>query len=444
MAKTLSLLFFLTLFAIAALWFAENDGSIVVEWLGYRIQTSVAIAMLCSLVFVVVCVLLTQIFIWIRSIPKRYHSSRREKRLNRGLEALTKGFAAIAAEDIKSAKSLAKKASNNLDNMPLTNLLAAQTAKLEGNKKIAQLEYDAVMANKETEIIAIKDLLLEAKEENDFGKALFLAEKAYSIKPDAAWVIKILIDLYKKMHKWQKVEEMLSKAIKLKIIRKEQANHVMALLIYIKYEEYPKHYNDNKAFDLIKEAHKLSPKNIPILVTYCIEMGKQNKIKKAAAALEEEWKQNPHPYIASAYMDLFSVLNDEKRLEKAERLLLINSSHPEAHVIVAKAALFAKQADKARQHLKIALNYGETRVVCNLMAELEALSMSGYEIVNSWHERAKFALEHSFWKCANCDHNSSKWHIICEKCNSFDSFKWQDATGFYMQNQDFVMLPDVV
>ncbi len=53
MTKLFIFLFTLTLAAIGAMWFIENDGSIVIEWLGYRVQTSVAFTILASVVILV-------------------------------------------------------------------------------------------------------------------------------------------------------------------------------------------------------------------------------------------------------------------------------------------------------------------------------------------------------------------------------------------------------
>lgn len=429
MPKALFFLLFLTMFSVAALWFVKNDGSIVVEWMGYRLQTSVAFAILFLIITIVSCTLFLQVILWLKATPARYRKARKEKRFSQGLIALAHGFAAIAAGDSAQARSLTKKATNNLDNMPLTKLLAAQTAQLEGNRDLAKEHYNAMLYDKdksrETEIIAIKGLLLEAKNDNDLGKALFLAEKAYKLKPDADWVILILLDLYKKTHKWKQAEEITKVALKNKFITKENADRTFGLLAFLNYEEQLKSGKNSKTDELIKRAYKLAPDVVAVVVAYARMLGSKEKTGKEIRLLESHWRELPHHEFAARYMEIFEEESAEERLEHAARLLELQPSQPEAHANMANIALEAGQLAKARKHLKIALGYGESKALCLMMAELESMDRATHDVVHYWRERALIANDFAVWQCTHCHSKPGKWSITCNSCGSFDSIQWK-------------------
>lgn len=431
MPKALFFLLFLTIFSLASLWFVENDGSIVIDWMGYRIQTSVAFAVLFLIITIVACTLFLQLILWIKSGPGRFRKARKERRFSQGLIALTQGFAALAAGDTAQARSLTKRASNNLDNMPITKLLAAQTAQLEGNREMAKEHYSAMLEdknkNKETEIIAIKGLLLEAREDNDLGKALFLAEKAYKLKPDADWVILILLDLYRKTHKWGKAEELTKKALKYKLIPKESAQRIFGLTAFAMYEDNLKHGRDEDSKYLVKKAYKSAPDVVPIIISYAKMLAMSDKTRKEVKLLESHWRVTPHPDIATAYIEIYADSSEEVRLEKAARLLELQPSQPESHFIYASMALEAGQLGLARQHLKIALSHGETKSLCLLMAELETMDRASHEVVHYWRERGIMANDFAVWQCSKCQKKSESWNILCHNCGSFDSIQWKTA-----------------
>ena len=167
MFKFLTFILILTLISVSAVWFIENDGSIVVEWMGYRIQTSVMFTVFSIVVLFFLLFVILQVLSAIKNAPKNYQKSVKDKKKEKGLIALTEGFAAIAAGDVKQAKKLTKQAVGCLGNAPVTKLLAAQSAQLEGNFGEAKVHYSAMLENKETEMIAIKGLLLQAEKDGD-------------------------------------------------------------------------------------------------------------------------------------------------------------------------------------------------------------------------------------------------------------------------------------
>jgi HemY protein len=424
MTKLFIFLLAITLASIAAMWFIDNDGSITVEWLGYRIQTSVAFTILATIVILIILTTLLQIILWIKNFPRKCKKAITEHRREQGLTALTEGFAAIAAGDVKQAKRLTKQAAHHLGNIPLTKLLSAQTAQLEGNTDLAKVHYTAMLENKETEIIAIKGLLLQAKKEGDFNKAMFLAEKAVDIQPDAAWAISILLDLYKITGKWDNAEKTIKKAAKLGVISTYDSKRSLALIYRSRSNSMSKQGDIPGALSAARESYKLMPDFPPVATNYAKILLKNNNKRKAAGVLEKCWKEEPHPKIASLYMEIFSGEADAKYIKHAEKLADMKPNSIYGHIAVAKVAIALEDFEKAREHLTTALSISETVTICKLMADVEKKSSHSDDLINQWLKRASHAQPDPAWSCVECGNATNIWGVSCKQCQAFDSLEW--------------------
>jgi HemY protein len=424
MTRLFIFLFAVTLASMAAMWFIENDGSIIVEWLGYRIQTSVAFSILAAIIILIICTTLLQLILWLKNFPKNCRKAISERKRDQGLTALTEGFAAIAAGDIKQAKRLTKQAANYLGHIPLTKLLSAQTAQLEGNTDLAKVHYTAMLENKETEIIAIKGLLLQAKKDGDFNKAMFLAEKAVSIQPDAVWAISILLDLYKITGKWANAEQTIKKAAKLGVISAYDSKRSLALISRARSNKLLKAGDISGALSSAKNSYKLLPDFPPVATNYAKILLKNNSKRKAVKVLEKCWKEEPHPKIASLYMEIFGDETNTKFIKHTEKLVSMQPNNIYGHIEIAKAAMASDDFDTAREHLKTALSITETSSICQLMAEVEKRDGGSPDLIRQWLQRVQTARPDPAWVCVECSHITNVWSIGCKECQAFDSLEW--------------------
>ncbi|PIR37793.1 MAG: hypothetical protein COV35_08455 [Alphaproteobacteria bacterium CG11_big_fil_rev_8_21_14_0_20_39_49] len=428
MFKFLTFILILTLISVSAVWFIENDGSIVVEWMGYRIQTSVMFTVFSIVVLFFLLFVILQVLSAIKNAPKNYQKSVKDKKKEKGLIALTEGFAAIAAGDVKQAKKLTKQAVGCLGNAPVTKLLAAQSAQLEGNFGEAKVHYSAMLENKETEMIAIKGLLLQAEKDGDTEEAITLAGKAIQAQPNSDWANKVLLRLYKITKRWREARNLTERAAKLKLITKEQAKRDIAVMDVALSIEAKEKGNIQTAIEYAQKACKELTGFPPSAVIYAkllVEANKNNK-RKAVNVLEKCWKINPNPLIADEYMEIYSGETPEKRLKYAERLLKLKPNDVNSHIIVAKAAIAADNTSKARNHLKVSLNIKETAQICLLMAEVERIEEADDEAVKKWVSRAKICPPDTGWHCKKCSASQTIWNANCDNCGSFDSLKWSD------------------
>ena len=131
--------------AAVATWISEPPGRVEIAWGDYMVESSpgvlaAAIAVAAAVVLVIAAVVR---FVWIG--PRRVALARRRRRERLGYRALTQGLVAAAAGDPKRARRLARRANLMLDEPPLTLLLSAQAAQLEGDDHAARGYFEAML-----------------------------------------------------------------------------------------------------------------------------------------------------------------------------------------------------------------------------------------------------------------------------------------------------------
>ncbi len=421
MFRLLSFLLFLIIIATLCTWLLKNDGSVVVEWFGYRIQTSTSFAILSASVMLLFMVALSQFSIWILGTPRRYKRKQQEKKRLSGFAALTRGLAAIAAGDSKNALKFSKKAQNYLGTNSLTNILSAQSAQLSGDNKKATEHYNALMADKETEIIAIKGLLIQAYKDNDVSKAIFLAQKALSVNPDTPWAILSLVELYKSSGQWFEASQIIRKALKNNLIGDVTGNRTLAVIELINARNNLEVANYSLAEDNITKSLEYLPDFVPAILTKAKFFSLSNNIPKALKLLSSNWKRTSHPDILNYYLELLANEPVDKLIAKLNKLLSIHPHNQAAHLIAARIFLKINDLGNARDHIDTALSINKTKNACLLMAEVQRQLNSDSDTITSWLTVAETAEKDQCWHCTSCHSNYSEWNSNCNNCNAFDS-----------------------
>ena len=84
----------------------------------------------------------------------------------------------MGSGDKAEARKFATQAHKLLPNEPLTALLGAQSAQLQGNRTAARQIFEQMADAPETEMLGLRGLFLEARRENENEAARQFAERA--------------------------------------------------------------------------------------------------------------------------------------------------------------------------------------------------------------------------------------------------------------------------
>ncbi len=427
MVRSILFLVALAVLIWGAVWVAERPSQVSVEWIGYRVETSVGFLFAFILALSVLLAVVYRVWAIFSSAPRRLRRARREWRRRRGYKALTQGMVAVAAGDAPEARRLAHKAENLLADPPLTMLLSAQAAQLSGDEKAAGKFFGALSErrDRDAKYLGLHGQLKQAMQAGDKESALQLAEKASDLKPKTDSVTTTLLDLQIQNGNWAEAEETVRKMVRSKHVAAEPGRRQRAVLLYQQSLELEKEGKLGDALQMVQKANKMTPGFVPAATRVAGLLAGSGKRRKSISVIEEAWVANPHPHLVDALDGLGAGTGANERIAAIERLAGYNRDHEESHLAIAKAALAAKMWKEAREHLEAVAGDRPSARVCRHMAELEELQNGDLEASREWLVKASLGDPDEAWACDDCGQVVAEWAAVCEKCGHFDSYQWR-------------------
>jgi HemY protein len=424
MGRTVWFFIKLALLIAAGVWLAERPGEVSLEWLGYRVDTTIGILLLAVFVLMVAAAGLYRLWTATRRAPGEIRRSFSDSRRERGYKALTQGMVAVAAGAPEEALRLSRRADGLLDEPPLTLLLSAQAAQLNGDEEAANRYFKAMLEREETAFLGLRGLFNQAMKEGDEEAALDYVRRAKALQPNTPWVAEMLFKLELRHGLLENAEQALALAPPGKGSGKEAMKRRRAVLAAEKGRAALESGRFEEAARHLSSAVKLQPSLVPAVALLARAQIKRGEKRKAQRLLVKSWDRSPHPALVKPFLDLEP---NEKPLERVKRLgKLVSSrpSHPESHLAQARAALDAQLWGEARRHLTAAGGEDPTEAVCRLMAELEEAENGDSAKAHAWFRRAATAPNDPAWVCSDCGAAAMDWSAVCRACGEIDSLDW--------------------
>src|SRR5690606_14794724 len=128
---------------------------------------SLAVAVVFFIAAVLIAMLIWTIIRFILRSPDLVSLFFRERRRAKGWRAITQGLLAVGTGTLALAHRSASDARKFAGDNPLTLLLAAQTAQLEGDASSAEREFRAMLGRDDTKLLGLRGLYIEAVRKND-------------------------------------------------------------------------------------------------------------------------------------------------------------------------------------------------------------------------------------------------------------------------------------
>ncbi len=429
MIRSIWFLILIALISVIAAILTDNPGAVSLNWLGYKIETSVGM-LLSGILIISVCLTVAyRIWFFIRNVPKRVSKAHLDWRRNRGYTALTQGMVAVAAGDAQEARRQARKAEDFLADPPLTMLLSAQAAQLSGDEKAAGKFFEKMSERKGTKYLGIHGMLNQAIQDGDKDAALELAEQANDLRPKTDKVSKALFELQVQSGNWEEAGETIQKAVKDKYLNIEVGRRRRAAIFYQRSVDAEATGKLTDALAFAKKANNLTPGFVPAAVRTARLLQGSGKRRKAISIIEEIWVTNPHPLLIDVIGELSPGVGAQEKMRTVEQLASYNKDHLESHLAIAKFALVAEMWQEAREHLTAAsLDLQDDAVparICRYMAELEEGENHDLEGSREWLKKAAVAEPDSAWNCNHCGQVVADWSPLCTHCKTFDSLDWR-------------------
>lgn len=436
----------LGLLVSAAVWLANRPGSLSLTWFGYRIDIPpLGLAMLAVILGIVLLWLIGHVVARIVAVPGEIGAMRGHAREAKGYQMLTRGLAAAAAGDAREAKRLAQSARKLLSHdgiePPITRLLAAQAAQLEGDDAGAQAHFKALSETPETAILGLRGLAMGALKAGDEAEARRLAERALAANPNAQWAADMAMRLQVKIGRYDAAESSLKALVRAGALGAREGQKRRAALLTEKARQAlivdGSDVSADGAIAAAREAMKLAGDFAPARFILSRLLARQGKRKEAMRLIEQIWDSHPHEILGEAYILAGDTERPLERTQRLERLQRQNADHPETHRLLAMADLAADLWGEARRHLERLAELernafgAPTRSTCRAFARLEEQERRDQEAARAWLNAAAVAPNDAAWFCAQCGNpgeagpESGQWQLACPHCQAVDSLEWR-------------------
>jgi HemY protein len=423
MIRVLLFLVLLVLLAFGIVWIVDRPGEIAVTWQGYRIETTVAVALGFVVLGAVLLALLFGVLRFLLRMPTLMARRAERRRQAKGHAALSRGMVAVGAGDAKLARKSSAEADRHLDQEPLTLLLAAQAAQLSGDRAGAEAAFGKLTQDPETRLLGLRGLHVEAQRRGDPEAAIHFAQEAHKIAP-LPWSAKAVLDHHAAKAQWESALAALESHVAAKLVDKKTGARQQAVLETAVALDKAAAAPD-EALRLARQALGRAPDLVPAVALAARLLAQKGEFRKAAKLIESAWQRQPHPELAQVYLDLRPGDSNADRLAKARTLAKLMPRDPESQVIVARAALAARDFKAAREAMAPLVADGErpTARMCLIMAELEDAETGDEGQVREWLARSARAPRDPVWMADGVA--TSTWVPASPVTGRLDAFVWQ-------------------
>jgi HemY protein len=407
------------LLALAGAWMADRPGEVEVVWLGWHIETSVMMAAAAVAALAALAAMLWSLVRLVLRSPERVSRALADRRRAKAHRAISKGLIAIGAGDARAARKYAAEAEPLAKQDPLVLLLHAQTAQLSGQREAAEQAFQAMAARRDTRLLGLRGLYVEAQRRQDSEAAQRYAEEAVRAA-SAPWALQAVLDFRCAAGDWVGALDALERSRKGGLVDKATYQRRRAVLLTAR-------AIDTEASDraaaksFAYEAVKLAPALVPAAALAGRLAAESGEMRKGSRILDTAWRAGSHPDLADAYVNLRPGDSARDRLARVQSLVRLGTHDREAALALARAAIDARELALAREALAPLLRE-PTRRVAMLMAEIEDLQGDEGR-AREWMGRALRAPRDPAWTADGVV--SERWLPISPVTGRLDAFEWR-------------------
>ncbi|MEA2888214.1 MAG: HemY protein [Bradyrhizobium sp.] len=418
------IILFLVLIALAAAgaaWIADQSGDVDLSWGVWKIHTSLPVFVLALGVVIVAAMLAWSILRGLWRTPERLRRARREQRHARGRHAITRGLLAVGHGDSSAARAHADVARRLASNDPLALLLQAQTAQLDGDREGAQRAFRAMAERKDTRLLGLRGLFIEAQRAHDSHAATAIAEEALKLSPGSTWASQAVLGFRCAKGDWTGALAILDNNLASGLVDKAAWRRQRGVLLTARALEL-ENLDRDLSREIIMEAVKLAPTLVPAAVLASKYQSEAHQIRRSMRLVEAAWLAQPHPDLADAYAHVKLGDSARQRLVRIETLAEKAPGHIEGALAVARAAIDASEFSRAREVLAPYIA-DPTQRVAMLMAEIERGEHGDTGRARAWMLRAVRARHDPVWTADG--YVSDRWRPVSPVTGKLDAFQWQ-------------------
>ena len=421
MIRIVLFLLLTALTAYGAAWVADQAGDVTLSWGGWRAQATLPVFALALCMIVLAALIAWSILSVLWRMPGKIRRGRRERRHARGRHAITHGLLAVGHGDAAAARQHADVARRLAGHDPLTLLLHAQSAQLDGDRERANSTFRTMAEREDTRLLGLRGLFIEAQRADDPVAAVMVAEEALKISPSSTWASHAVLGFRCAQGDWAGALKILDNDLESGLIDKATYRRRRGVLLTARALELETLDRDLSRENAM-EAVKLAPTLVPAAVLAAKFESEAHQVRRAMRIVEAAWLAHPHPDLADAYSHVRLGDAARQRLVRVETLAAKTPGHIEGALAIARAAIDAAEFARAREALA-PFTATPTQRVAMLMAEIERTEHGDSGRARAWTLRAVRARHDPVWTADG--YVSDRWRPVSPVTGRLDAFQWQ-------------------
>jgi uncharacterized membrane-anchored protein len=420
--------------SVSLVWALDNNGSVLINWLGYEISTDVLTASLIAIFFVAMIfafsfLLARLLAIKFPNLLKKFFTKSHLKNLEKlvlknsqAFDLMTKLLLSLEVEDKKTSKDLQKKVSDLAKNQEFNNFCLGKIAFQDKDFSKAAELFSKFEDNRHAKILELKSKLKLALHQDEEASAIAYAKQILLLKRDSIETTTILFSLYKKHGLWQEAKSLIAEYGPEQFKDELQKRDLAIINSSLAFEAYQK----KKFLTAIKYANiALKAENgfLPaqeVRLKSWLKLGFNFKVSWQIKGL---WSNSPHLIFAEIF-DLINRKSSAKsRIKSMKKLADLNKESSLGKLAMGIVAFRAGSFQVAKDCLNIAIAQEKTYRAYKLLAFTQKALGNDLEYKNNLL-KAEMLPKDDHYFCNSCSHLSSKWNAKCSSCGTYDSLEW--------------------
>ncbi len=308
------------------------------------------------------------------------------------------------------------------DQEPLIHLLEAQAALIKGDHDAARRKFEAMSEDPETRELGLRGLFIEAKRAGADEAAEHYAAQAVERAPYLPWASQAVLEYRTRAGDFDRALDLLDKQRASHSAGSKDTAREKAVLLTARAAE-KLDADPRKAREDALQALKYAPALVPAAVIAAKAWFREDNIRRGSAVLEQLWKIEPHRDIAETYIRARGGDTATDRLKRAEKLEALKPDNPVGLAATARAALEARQFDKAREKAEAALKRDPREGILILLAEIEEAETGDQARIRHYLAAALPAPRHPAWVADGVV--SDVWQPISPVTGELGAFVWK-------------------
>ena len=416
----------LAVIALIAAWLSNNPGFVQMDWLGWRVQTSVAVvigvfvigyAVFYAFLAKPLLLLKNKIVYWARADLRAQKMAK--AKVSREVDRYTllgKGLVALAAGDVAAAEKMQKDIVKKFaDDEAKTFVFEAQLAEAKNDTAKAMELYGKLADAPETRLLGMRGKIRLFRLNGAPEKALQACEELLNEKNPMPWTVSEAFELQVHEKQWDKAIATLEKARKMDLFDKKTLKHLKASVLLEQSAETTDAAEKEK---LIFEAEETDDSLIQAVLNAASLNAEKGEIRKARKQLCKLWKTAPCWAVYEAYQALTPEKPALEAVTDLQELLNENKDAEINALAMADASLKARLWGQAKGLLEKYLTVKpNSKRALLMMAEVAAANRDEKTAVE-YGEKAAVAETEPMYFCSACHTAFNEWHTVCPTCHT--------------------------